>query len=85
MTAIEWFRIIISILGILTVIFSFAASVIGLKNRTHINEIKVNVNGRMDMALEDIRKLKNELEYQRTQPAEIAAKENGEDNAIRNS
>jgi len=70
MTALDWFRITLAVMGALTVLFSFAASLIGLKNRTHINEIKVNVNGRMDMALEDIRKLKEELEYQRKQPAE---------------
>jgi hypothetical protein len=79
MTALDWFRITLAVMGALTVLFSFAASLIGLKNRTHINEIKVNVNGRMDMALEDIRKLKEELEYQRKQPAENG---NSDKNAV---
>jgi len=82
MNAVYWFRIALTILGTLTVVFSFAASLIGLKNRSHINEIKVSVDGRMDMALEDIRKLKEQLEYERTQPAQIAAKDEGKDNAV---
>jgi hypothetical protein len=70
MNATIIFRIVLTVLGFITVILTFVNALLAVHNRQKITEIKVSVDGRMDAAIEDIKKLKEELAFEKTQPAE---------------
>ena len=77
----------VTVAGSLSTIAASCAAILGYINRNKLNnnaakvdEIKISVDGRLDMALEDIRVLKNELIEAKKSPAEPEAK-NGSSNS----